>query len=292
MPLIQPRLEPTPASINLKGKTAIVTGASAGIGLETCRQLLQLNLTNLYMAVRNVPKGEDVKKMLLNDPAIQSHNSEPNVKVVKLDMDDSASVQNFSRTVKAEIPVIDILILNAGTGNVKFEESASGHERVLQVNYLSNALLVLLLLPLLIRSAEKTGSPTRLTWVGSRMHRRSTFINRPVAAETPIIEWMDDPQNFSTFNQYSDTKLLALFFMMDVAQRVSRDKVVFNMMCPGMVYTDMANHLPWLVRNLTHLVWSIRGRSPEQGAWTVVNAAVVAGEESHGRFLDDKTISE
>ena len=292
MPFIQPRLEPTPTGINLKGKTAIITGASAGIGLETCRQLLQLNITNLYMAVCNVSKGETVRKILLDDPTVQAHNPKANVKILKLDMDDFSSVQSFSRTVKAEIPIIDILVLNAGTGSVKFEKSASDHERVMQVNYLSNALLVLSLLPILVQSAEKTGAPTRLTWVGSRMHRRSTFITRSVAAETPIIEWMDDPQNFSTFNQYSDTKLLALFFMMEVSQRVSRDKVVFNMMCPGMVSTDMANNLPWLVRTLTHLVWSIRGRSPEQGAWTVVNAAVVVGGESHGQFLEDKTISE
>ena len=292
MPFIQPRLEPTPPGFNLEGKTAIVTGGSAGIGLETCRQLLQLKITNLYIAVRNVSKGEGVRKTLLEDSTVRTHSPRANVKVLKLDMDDFNSVQSFALTARASIPTIDILILNAGTGNVKFEESASGHERAFQVNYLSNTLLVLSLLPHLLQSADKTGNPTRVTWVGSRMHRRATFLARPIPKNTQIIEWMDSPRNFSTFNQYSDTKLLALLFMLDIAQRVPDDKVVFNMMCPGMVYTSMADHLPWMVRTLTHLVWSIRGRSAEQGAWTVVNAAVVAGKGSHGQFLDDKTISE
>ena len=78
--------------------------------------------------------------------------------------------------------------------------------------------------------------------------------------------------------------------MQDVAQRLPADKVLFNMFCPGMVYTNMVDNLPWLLRNLTHLVWSIRGRSAEQGAWMAVNAAVVAGKESHGEFMDDTTV--
>lgn len=291
MPFVQPPVEPTPTGISLNGQTAIVTGASAGIGLETCRQLLVLGITNLYMAVRNVSKGEGVKETLLADPTVHEHNPKANVQVLKLDMDDYESVKSFAATVKAEIPTIDLLLLNAGTGTASFEMSATGHERILQVNYLSNVLLVLELLPLLIQSAEKTGRLSRITWVGSRMHRRASFDKRPVPPESGIISFVDDPQNFSMFDQYSNTKLLALFFMQDVAQRVPKDKVLFNMLCPGMVYSNMADHLPWLIRTLTHIIWSIRGRSTEQGAWIVVNAAAVAGEESHGEFLTDKEIT-
>ena len=291
MPWIQPKLHPLPTGVNFKSKTTLVTGASAGIGLETCRQLLQLGVATLYMAVRNVPKGERVKELLLADSAVQAHNPKASVIVLELDMDSYKSVQDFSAKVKAEIPVLDILILNAGTGNVKREQSASGHERVLQVNYLSNMLVTLELLPLLVASTKSAHDPSRITWVGSRMHRRATFENRPVPEADSIIGFMDEPAHFTTFSQYSDTKLLALMFMEDVAARVPADRVLFNMLCPGMVYTNMADHLPWLVRTLTHLVWSVRGRSPEQAAWTVLNAAAVAGLESHGKFLNDTMIA-
>ncbi|KAL9622254.1 MAG: hypothetical protein Q9160_003437 [Pyrenula sp. 1 TL-2023] len=292
MGFFQPPVEPTPTGISLKGKTAIVTGASAGIGLEVCRQLLVLNVANLYLAVRNVAKGEGVKDTLLADGQVQTHNPKASIKVLKLDMDEYESVKSFCTTVKTEVPTIDLLVLNAGTGNVVHESSPTGHERILQVNYLSNALIVLDLLPLLMQSAEKNGSPSRITWVGSRMHRRATFQKLPVPEEQGIIQWMDDPKNFTMLDQYSDTKLLALFFMQHITERVSNDKVLFNMLCPGMVYTNMADHLSWLVRTLTHLVWALRGRSPEVGAWVVVNAAAVAGGESHGQFLADKNIME
>ena len=295
-PLIQPRLEPTPAGTDLTGKTALVTGASAGIGLETCRQLLSLNVTKLCMAVRNVPKGEAVRETLLSDPEIRGKALHPNVQVLKLDMDDYDSVQQFAATVRSTVPTLDILILNAGMGASKYETSpSSGHERVLQVNYLSNALLVFELLPLLNSSTEKSGSgssPSRITWVGSRMHRRATFPKRPLPADRSILGTMDDPAHFSLVDQYSDTKLLALMFMQDVAARVPQDKVLFNMLCPGMVATNIADGMPWLMRTLTNVMWWLRARTAEQGAWTVVNAAAVAGGESHGEFLGDKTIME
>ena len=290
MPFGQPKLEPTPTGVDLQGKTAIVTGASAGIGEETCRQLLQLRVSNLYMAVRNVAKGEGVRDALLADPSVKMHNPKANVQVLRLDMDDLKSVHAFNSTVKAQVPALDIMVLNAGMGNVKYETSPTGHERVFQVNVLSNALLVYELLPLMIATADRTGVPGHLTWVGSRMHRRATFEKRPIPTDTKVTAWIDDPANFTKFDQYSDTKFLALLFFNAVAERVPRDKVVCNTMCPGMVYTDMANHLPWIIRTLTHMVWSVRARSPQEAGWVVVNAAAVAGKESHGEFLADKEI--
>lgn len=291
MPFIQPPVEPTPSGFNLQGKTCIVTGASAGIGLETCRQLLALNVTNLYMGVRNLPKGETVKNMLLQEKAVQIHNPKANIKLLKLDMDDYESIKDFCATVRADIPRVDILILNAGTGNVVYETSKTGHERTLQVNYLSNVLIVLGLLDHLSSSADKSGVVSRVTWVGSRMMYRTRFEKKPLPGSQSILSWMDDSKNYG-MDQYSDSKFLAYLFMLDVAKRVPHDKVTFNILCPGMVYSDMANHLNWFVRTLTHLIWSIRARSTEIGAWIVVNAAVVAGPESNGKFLVDKEVQE
>jgi NAD(P)-dependent dehydrogenase (short-subunit alcohol dehydrogenase family) len=289
MPLIQPKIDPLPSSLTFKGKTCIVTGASAGIGLDTCRQLLELNVSNLYMCVRNLEKGNSVKKSLLENNTVKTRNPNANVQVLKLDMDDYESVKEFCTKVKNEIPVIDILILNAGTGNTVYETSKSGHERILQVNYLSNALLVSVLLPRLVSSADKTGNPTRITWVGSRMYRMARFQKRPVPTNRTVFSWLDDESNFG-FNQYADSKLLSYFFMLDVIQRVPKDKIIFNMLCPGMVYSNMADHLNWAIKTLTHIIWSIRGRSTEVAGWIVLNAAAVAGPETNGKFLADKEI--
>ena len=174
----QPKVTPLPKGINLDGQTIIITGASSGMGLETTRQVLAMKASTVILAVRNTTKGEDCKASLLADPAVKA-----TLKVMKLDVDDYTSVKSFAKAVIAQVPVVDHLLLNAGIGILKFEQSASGHERTMQVNYLSNVLLLLELLPHLEASAAKIGRPSRVTWVGSRMHESSTLADKSMAVK-------------------------------------------------------------------------------------------------------------
>ena len=285
----QAKVTPLPTGINLHGKTIIVTGASAGLGLEAARQLLALNASTLILAVRNTTKGENCKASLLVDPAVKEHNENPTVKVMKLDMDDYSTIQSFAKAVKVEVPIVDQLLLNAGIGILNFERSVSGHERTMQVNYLSNVLLLLELLPHLEASAVKTGSPSRVTWVGSRVHMWSTLSDKVKPGET-VIGHMDDPKYFFPFQRYNDTKLLCAMFLYELAPRLDKTKVVINMMCPGMVDTSMSDALPIYLRIPLNVVKAIRARPVEQGAWLILNAMVVMGDESHGAFILDKDI--
>ena len=59
-------VSPPPPNTNLTGKSAIVTGASSGIGRETARQLLTMHISTLILAVRNVNKGEDARTSCCN----------------------------------------------------------------------------------------------------------------------------------------------------------------------------------------------------------------------------------
>lgn len=288
----QPKVTPLPTGVDLQGKTIIVTGASAGMGLETARQLLTLNASIVVLAVRNISKGEDCKASLLTDQAVKKHNSAPTIKVMKLDMDDYSSVQSFAKAVKAEIPVVDHLLLNAGIGLLHYEHSACGHERTVQVNYLSNVLLMLDLIPHLEASAIKTGTASRITWVGSRTHHKSTLSEKGKAVKSneTVIGHMDDPKYFFPFQKYNDTKLLCVMFLYKLAPRVDRNKVVINMLCPGMVDTAMSDVLPIYLRIPINIVKAIRARSVDQGAWLILNAMVIAGPDSHGEFILDKDI--
>lgn len=289
--LSQPKVNPLPRGIDLKGKTAIITGASAGMGLETARQLLSLNASTVVLAVRNTAKGEDCKSSLLADPAVKEQNQNATVIVMKLDMDDYESVKAFASAVKRDLPVVDYLLLNAGIGILKLERSPSGHERTMQVNYLSNVLLLLELLPHLEASATKTGSPSRITWVGSRTHYKSTLENKaPVKPTETVIGHMDDPKHFYPFQKYNDTKLLCVMFMYELRARLRMDKIVLNMVCPGMVNTAMSDVLPIYLRIPINMVKAIRARSVDQGAWLILNAMLVAGNDSHGEFILDKDI--
>jgi len=288
---IQPKVTPLPTGIDLKGKTAVVTGASAGMGLEVTRQLLRLNISTVIMAVRNVAKGEGLAKQLRHEPRIQTHNPHAMIKVLELDVDKYDNVQRFAKKLREEIPVVDILILNAGIGLLKLERSPSGHDRTTQVNYYSNVLLIAELLPYLEAGAEKTGSPTRITWVGSRAFETTSFQKVPIKPKESVLEHMDKEEFFAPFQRYGDSKLLCLLFLYSLAPRLDPKKIIINMLCPGMVNTNMSDVLPIYLRMVVNIVKAIRARPVEVGSWIILNAALVAGPESHGKFLMDKTIA-
>lgn len=293
MPLIQPKVTPLPSGIDLHGKSAVITGASAGLGLETARQLLTLHLSTLILAVRNETKGTACIETLLSDPTIKSKN--PIIKILPLDVNDNDSITSFAKTLPQTLPTLDILILNAGISRLKHTPSPTGHEESVQVNYLSNALLLAILLPYLNTSAEKTGSPTRVTWLGSRMHELMTSFPKrsPLAGPyTSVLEYVDAEGTVSPYSRYADSKVLCAMFMYSLAPRLDSSKVLLNMVCPGMVDTGISDFLPIYWRVLADIVKALRARSVEVGGWLVVNAAVVAGVESYGRLLGDKEVLE
>lgn len=291
MQFFQPTLHPPAENVSFEGQTAIITGANTGIGLETARQLLQRRAAAVILAVRTVQKGEAAKATLLADPTIRALHPHPSITTMQLDMADYASVTSFAAAFQAAHPRLDLLILNAGVGPVVFARSASGHERAVQVNYLSNAALLFALLPLLHATAQTTGAASRVTWVGSRAHRSAlpSLIGKAPLDDEDVFAYLDDERRYSGFARYPDSKLLGVMFLDELAQRVgvAEGRVVVNMCCPGMVFTGIADVLPWYVRVPLKAVKMVRARTAEQGAWVSVNAAAGVGAESHGVFLLD-----
>jgi NAD(P)-dependent dehydrogenase (short-subunit alcohol dehydrogenase family) len=294
MPILQAPVAPLPEGISLRGQTAIVTGASSGIGTEIAAQLLEREASTVILAVRNVAKGEATRASLLARANIKKTNPEAVVKVIKLEAEDYASVQSFTQTFLSEHTELHLLLLNAGIGILKRELVPSGHEKTVQVNYLSNVLLLLGLLPLLADTADKTGKPTRVTWTGSRMHSSSALATGKMSLQPceTVLGHFDSEESFVPFARYADSKLLCVLFLLELRNHWAGDKVVHNSFCPGMVNTGMSDVLPIYYRIPVSLVKAIRARSVKVGAWIALNAAVVVGPESHGRFLADKHIVE
>ncbi|KAL9614964.1 MAG: hypothetical protein Q9167_000606 [Letrouitia subvulpina] len=292
MKLFQAQVTPLPTGLDLRGKTVVITGASSGLGLEAARQVLTLHASTVVLAVRNINKGEDCKTSLLASLEAKERQPKPTVTVMKLDMDDYQSVKSFASAVRRDFSRVDYLLLNAGIGLLSWEQSASNHERTIQVNYLSNALLIVELLPHLEASAAKSGTPTRITWVGSRAHYNSTLPETSIQPKNTFIGHMDDPKTFHTFKRYHDSKMLCVMFMSELGPRLNKDKVIINMVCPGLVDTAMMDDLPFYVRYPANVLKAIRARTVEQGAWLILNALLIASKESHGEFLLDKDVAQ
>jgi NAD(P)-dependent dehydrogenase (short-subunit alcohol dehydrogenase family) len=277
----------------LSGKTAIVTGATQGIGLEISRQLLTYKISILVLAVRNLPKGEAVRQTLLSDPAVKTANSNATIKVLRLDTENYESVQQFVSAFTAEFHNLHLLFANAGIGTAAKELASSGHEKNIQVNYLSNVLLTLALLPTLEATADKTGEPTRGTWTGSRGHKQSSLAEKlPLQKGEEVLKHLDTAHALPMFTRYADSKLLCVLFQLELAKYYSPDRVIVNSFCPGMVDTGMTDVLPIYLRVPVNAVKAIRARSPKKAAWIALNAAVVAGAETHGRLLGDMAVEE
>lgn len=117
-----------PSGLDLSGQVAIITGANAGLGFESARQLLALNLSHLILAVRSVEKGQQAAEKL--------HQQRPSaqIDVWQLDMCSYESITTFSKRVETQLSRLDIALLNAGLVTPDFRSvKETGHEESMQV---------------------------------------------------------------------------------------------------------------------------------------------------------------
>jgi NAD(P)-dependent dehydrogenase (short-subunit alcohol dehydrogenase family) len=288
----QPHIVSTPAGTSLAGQTVIVTGGNAGLGLETARQYITLNASCVILACRSISKGEEAAKYLSSHPTIKSTNPSANIKVMAFDLDDETSVMKFVTQVKKELESLDILLLNGGMNIMNYQLSKSGHERVIQVNYHSNALLALELLPLLKATASKRSQPSRLTFVGSVAHKMHSLKKTPIGKDESIVQHWDDKNKYHSLERYSDSKLMITAFTEELARHVDSREVIVNCVCPGMVSTGIDVNLPFWLKPIMGTVRFLYARTPEKGARTYIYATSVAGVETHGKWLQHNRIDE
>lgn len=123
-------------NIDLKGKTAIVTGGYSGIGLITVKALVSAG-AEVYVPVRTIAKAEK------NLAGI------PNVTLAEIDLMDDASINAFADRFLAEGKPLHLLINNAGVMWTPFRKDARGHESQFSTNHLGHFQLTARLWPAL-----------------------------------------------------------------------------------------------------------------------------------------------
>ena len=275
-----------PKDTNLGGKVAIVTGSTNGLGLEASHQLLSFGLSGLIIAVRSIERGEKV--------ASRFHTEYPkaNIQVWHLEMESYDSIQAFAGRAATELSRLDIAILNAGMQILRFETvSSTGHEKLVQVNYLSTMLLGILLLPVL-KARSPPGQPGRLTIVNSGT-ARGVKISEPKG--TPVLPALDGKSRpWNPVERYAVSKLLGHLFMVNLVDYVNVDDVVVNLVDPGLVKdTNLqgGSSAPLLLRTIFYSMKAVFGRTLPVGASTYIDAAVVKGKEAHGCVVANWKIS-
>lgn len=152
----------------------------------------------------------------------------------------------------------------------------------MQVNHLGTSLLSLLLLPNLISTAIKAGSPSRLTIVSSEVHFWTPFNEKNAPS---ILARLDEKDSFnkSGIDRYNVSKLLNVLWTRELASRVKKDMVTINCLNPGLCATSLHRTTKGLGVFLINSV----AFSSVQGAHIVTDAAICHADE-HGAYLSEQ----
>lgn len=276
----------TPAPDIFKDQTILITGGNVGVGFEAARHFARLGASRIVLGVRTLEKGQAAMD------AISSEFPATKLNVWLVNLEKFASVKAFAAKCEKELPGLDVAIMNAGMGSSNYELTVDGWERTLQVNVLSTALLSILLLPQMVKSANASpGSLHHLTIVSSDAYLQAVF---PERNEPKILENLNTEAslNRAPFDRYAVSKLLDAYIAIELSNRVpqlgNRPAVIVNYVTPGFCKSELlskAGEPPLVLKILERLL----ARTAEYGALCYVDAAC-RGVESHGKYLNHQTL--
>lgn len=161
------------------GRTVIVTGANGGLGFEAAQHFVRLGAARVILACRRTDRGEAAKANILQSLGSATCSSaaspaQPNVaaqiEVWPLDLSSFASVREFCQRAERELLRLDVLLMNAAVLKTEGLEMAEGYELQVTTNVIATFLMVLMLLPLMKKTAVKTNVETVVTIVSSEAH--------------------------------------------------------------------------------------------------------------------------
>jgi NAD(P)-dependent dehydrogenase (short-subunit alcohol dehydrogenase family) len=208
--------------VDLSGSTAVVTGASTGLGLETARALASAG-ARVVLAVRSADKGAAAVEK------IRGELPDASLDVELVDLTSLESVRAFAERVRASHPAIQMLVNNAGVMYTPDERTAEGFELQFGTNHVAHFLLTNLLVPALL-----AGSPARVVNLSSGGHHGSDIV------------WDDpnfDQRPYDKFSAYGQSKTANILFTVELDRRLRDRGVRAFAVHPGMIITELGRHM-------------------------------------------------
>jgi NAD(P)-dependent dehydrogenase (short-subunit alcohol dehydrogenase family) len=270
------------SGVNLQGKRILVTGVSAGLGVETARSLAARG-ADVVGAARDLKKAAAATAQVSRDAAIAGGSFE----LVALDLASLKSARECADELLAKGQFFDVVIANAGVMATPFGHTADGFETQFGTNHLGHFVLINRIAPLL-----RKGS--RLINLSSSGHRFSNVD-------------LDDPNfertSYEPFVAYGRSKTANILFAVAFDRRHRGRGVRAAAVHPGVIQTELGRYLdPAQIQTIMDQIGkeraaegkeSFRWKTVPQGAATSVWAAVVAPpEEIGGKYCENCHVGE
>lgn len=247
-------------------RTALVTGGSAGIGLEIARGLAEAGYRTI-LAVRSLDRGERAAL----DIATTTRATRP--EVLEVDFSSLRSIRAFASAFLRGHESLDVLVNNAGTWSSSRRETADGIELVWATNQLGYFLTTELLRPALVKAGQ-----ARVVSVASELAR-----------DLDLDDVEFKRRRYSGVAAYGQSKQANRMWTRALARRFAGTGVTANSLHPGGVATGLFGKGGGVLGKLAGALVSIIGRTPKEGADTALwlaTAEEVAGRT--GRFYTDR----
>ena len=246
----------------MAGPTAVVTGASAGIGLHTALGLARNGM-------RVVLVGRDHRRTEAARALVAAQSPGAAVAAAAADFASLGEVRRLASNLLAAFDRIEILVNNAGLFSPNCRRSADGFELSFAVNHLAPFLLTNLLIDRL-----KASAPARIVTVASEAHRGRRLDPASLAR----------PSRYSAMRAYGGSKLCNILFTRELARRLEGSAVTAVALHPGVVATAIGDR-----GGIFGLGWRLLKpfmTSPERGAETSVFLATVPDPARfHGGYV-------
>jgi NAD(P)-dependent dehydrogenase (short-subunit alcohol dehydrogenase family) len=254
-----------------ESRTAVVTGASAGIGKATAVALARIGW-------RVIGVGRDPARSAVAEAEIRAA-AAPSAKVdfLRADFTVMSDVDRAAREIAALTPQIEVLINNAGGVRDRLVVTADGTEATFAANHLAPFLLTRALLPSLKAAARiRPPGTVRVIGVSSSGHGFCSGMN-----------WEDLNLlgSFSTAGAYCQAKLANVLFTRELARRIAADGIIAQCMHPGVIDSNFMSHADEVMRAYMK---TQDPKPPEHAARTLVFLATSpeAGRDG-GRYFHD-----
>jgi len=264
------------AGSDLKGKRVLVTGVSAGLGVETARALAAHG-AHVVGAARDLKKAESAMTHVWDGAK-----NGGGLTLIELDLASLASVRACAdQLVKVGKP-LDLVITNAGVMACPLLRTADGFEMQFGTNHLGHFVLV-------NRIASLLREGSRVVALSSAGHRYSD-----VDLEDPNFEHSD----YEPWAAYGRSKTANILFAVEFDRRHRARGVRATAVHPGGIHTELARHLDpdFLNKRVAEINAALAAKglppfkmkSVPQGAATSVWAGVVAAaDDVGGRYCED-----